>query len=223
MKIEDPSIIAEYLERYPVHEMFSVPVKELLEVHRIAKGGYLFRAGQMRRRLCFLVEGRAKTTVTQRNGFVSIMAYLGPGTIMGDMELVGAITKSYMVQAIEDSVVIELPLETCMSRVLKDPKFLLAIGRTLGDKLHQNDERFAKMQAYPLENRLAELLLQTQASGWFQENLTETAQYLGVGYRHLLRVLSGFCAKGYLNKGQKGYFLKAPDALRALAEEMEDA
>ena len=204
-----PSIEAEiYLQRFPIEKLFSISVRDKLIVHKILRGAYLFREDEARNRLYFIVEGRAKTYVMHRNGVESLISFLGPGMIMGDMELVGAQTEMYMVQAVEPCAAIELPIHDFRENVLQDAKFLRILCHEIANKLHKNDMRFTTMQAFPLKPRLAEFILLAQAGGEFSEQLIATAQYLGVSYRHLLRVLSEFCDEGVLKRGRGHYTIQ---------------
>ena len=107
-----------------MEELFSFPVRDALYVHAIESGEYLFRYDDALNRLYFLVEGRSKSYVVHANGSVSLLAFSGPGTIMGDMELVGSITDDYLVQAVAPCIAIALDLRNCREQVLNDAKFL---------------------------------------------------------------------------------------------------
>lgn len=209
------------LERYPVERLFSRPVGEYLSVHRIRRGEYLFRGDADANRLYFLVEGRAKTYILHPNGSESLLAFPGPGTVMGDMELVGARTEPYLVQALTDCVAVTLALALCREQVLSDAAFLLRLCRLLSDKLYAEDARLSAQQAFPLLPKLADFILRTQADGLYAEPLVRTAQYLGASERHLQRLLTDLCGQGCLTRlGRSRYRVTGPDRLRELAGEM---
>lgn len=205
MRINDSAFVQEYLARFPVDRLFSVPVAPYLSVHRIPKDDYLFRADDPANRLYFLTEGRSKTYVVHAGGQEALLSFSGPGTIMGDMELVGAHTDAYMVQAIEDCMAVELALQHCRDAVLQDAVFLLRLCRLMGNKLYKKDGRLSVMQSFPLKLRLAEFILLTQSDGVFREPLTQTAPYLGVSYRHLQRAVAELCDTGVLRRAGRHY------------------
>lgn len=217
MLIRDKDTADKYLDLYPVEEFFSFPARSYLGVHLIPKGEFLFRADEAANRLYFLVEGRAKTYVVHPNGQESLLAFPGPGTIMGDMELVGSKTESYMVQAVESCVAIELMLSRCRSKVLSDAKFLLHLCQLMGDKLYYKDSHLSTVQSFTLRPKLAEFILLTQTDGRFTELLTQTAQYLGVSYRHLQREIAGLCNSGVLARDKRAYVIKDVGALKEFA------
>lgn len=210
-----------YLERYPVERMFSAPVGQYLSVHRIPRGEHLFRGDADANRLYFLVEGRAKTYILHPNGSESLLAFPGPGTVMGDMELVGARTEPYLVQALTDCVAVTLALALCRETVLADPAFLLRLCRLMADKLYAEDGRLSAQQAFPLLPKLADFILRTQAEGLYTEPLVSTAKYLGASERQLQRLLVRLCGEGALARlGRSRYRVEDRDRLRELAGEM---
>lgn len=54
--------------------------------------------------------------------------------------------------------------------------------------------------------------------GLFSELLTETASYVGISYRHTLRVLNQLCVEGMLEKGPSGYRILDSAGLEARIE-----
>jgi hypothetical protein len=62
--------------------------------------------------------------------------------------------------------------------------FLHHLSKYSGDKLLERTDHYTAMQDYELKNRLAKYILQIENNGYFQEKLTETAEYVGVSYRH---------------------------------------
>lgn len=218
--IQDQREAGRYLAKYPVDTLFSTPVRPYLTVHRLDKGEFLFRGDADMNRLYFLVEGRAKTCIIHPNGQESLLAFPGPGTVMGDMELVGARTDAYLVEAVEPCVAIALALGPCRGEVLKDPKFLLCLCRLMADKLYAEDARFSALQAFPLKPKLADFILKTQAEGRYAEPLGRTARHLGVSDRHLQRLLAELCGEGILGREGRGYRVLDGDRLDALAADI---
>ena len=223
MRIKDSAVSERYIDLYPLERMFSFPVRMYLHVHALAKGEYLFRTDDAVNRLYFLVEGRAKSYIIHPNGRESLLAFPGPGTVMGDMELVGSVTESYMVQALEPCIAIELNLRDCREQVLGVAKFLLLLCRLMGNKLYRKDAHLSAVQSFTLKSKLAEFIFMTQSDGVFSEPLTQTAQYLGVSYRHLQRAVAHFCESGILKREEKKYRIVGRAALENLAGDIRSS
>lgn len=51
-----------------------------------------------------------------------------------------------------------------------------------------------------MEVRLARYIHFTRRGDMFEERLTEAAEYLGVSYRHLQRIIARFCDEGILER-----------------------
>lgn len=217
MRIRNAALAAQYLARYPVEELFSFPVRDALYVHAIESGEYLFRYDDALNRLYFLVEGRSKSYVVHANGSVSLLAFSGPGTIMGDMELIGSIADDYLVQAVAPCIAIELDLRNCREQVLNDAKFLRLLARLFGNKLYRKDQHLSASQTLTTKQALAQFILLMQTGGIFSEPLTTTAQYLGVNYRHLQRVIAELCTSGILERLHRAYRICDTAALTAIA------
>lgn len=71
-------------------------------------------------------------------------------------------------------------------------------------------------QSYALSARLAGFILLTQQGGIFREKLNESAEYLGVTYRHFLYVLASFVKEGILVKTEQGYYIKDSERLKTM-------
>lgn len=107
-------------------------------------------------------------------------------------------------------------LEECREEMLNDPVFLRQLCIFSNEKAICVTSTAACNQMYPLKNRLATFLLQSQRQGLYCEPHTQTAAYLGVSYRHLLSVLSDFVKGGLLRKTPAGYAILRPEGLEAL-------
>ncbi len=67
-----------------------------------------------------------------------------------------------------------------------------------------------------MEVRLARYIHFTRRGAMFEERLTEAAEYLGVSYRHLQRIIARFCDEGILERTRGGYRLLKGDYLEDL-------
>lgn len=220
MLITDKKRKKYYLDKYPIENLFGIPVQEHLVVHEIEKDAYFFRHDRSFDRLLFLVEGRAKCYQVHADGTESIFAFMEPGNIIGDMKLVGAITRDYLVQALKPCIVIELRLSECKEQILKDVKFMRLLATLLGNKIYYQDVRLSTTQQLTTKQSLARFVLYDQHDGVFSEALTTTAQYLAVNYRQLQRVIAEFCDSGFLTRANGKYLITDPAALERIVPEL---
>ena len=107
-------------------------------------------------------------------------------------------------------------------KLLGDALFLKHLCQLMGHKLIANRDVFTAGQAYPLKNRLAAYLLLVIPKGApLSQPLTGVARYLGVTYRHLLRVMGDLQKQGLLQKQADGYRISDRPALQKLADEIQ--
>jgi hypothetical protein len=82
--------------------------------------------------------------------------------------------------------------------------------------------KYSHSLAFPLENRLADFILQTADHDVYKEKHVTVCDFLGVSYRHLLYVFAQFCEKGFLKKEGTSYRIKRQDELSRLAEMLKN-
>lgn len=126
------------------------------------------------------------------NGAVTILDFVEGPCFLGEMELLGVQKVTSGVTARTDCAGWMIRLEECREEMLNDPVFLRQLCIFSNEKAIRVTSTAACNQMYPLKNRLATFLLQSQRQGLYCEPHTQTAAYLGVSYRHLLSVLSDF-------------------------------
>ncbi|MFD1901904.1 hypothetical protein GQR36_21220 [Enterococcus termitis] len=100
-----------------------------------------------------------------------------------------------------------LPYHKAKQALLNDNRFLRIIAKYLGKKVLLRVDHFSNNQNYELKHRLAAYMLQTEVAGVYHEKHTETAEFLGVSYRHLMYTLKEFQESGVVEKQDKGYLL----------------
>jgi len=169
---------------------------------------YIVRFDEDIRCLFLLLDGRAKIYLVHENG---------KRALIGELSLIEAEEHSKDVVAINDCTCLAIPLASAKKQLLEDNAFFLDLSKYVGDKLLKRTEHYTAMQDYELKNRLAKYILQIENNGYFQEKLTETAEYVGVSYRHLLYTLNKFREEGLLEKRGRQYFIVSKEALEKLS------
>ena len=133
-----------------------------------------------------------------------------------EMELLGVQEMSSEVTAQTECQGWVIQWEHCREKMLADPVFLRALCVASNEKAVRVTAAAVRNQNYPLKNRLATFLLNTQHQGVYREPHAQAAAYLGVSYRHLLSVLAAFQREGLVEKTPEGYHLRDWAGLRAL-------
>lgn len=181
---------------------------------RYERGEYLCMAGGPLGALMIFVSGRAKVSFTAYNGRSLLLGFYDACGLIGDLEfMIGSQTARMSVQAVTPVFCLAVPLEANGQGLRENPRFLLRAGRAVAEKLSDSNGNCAQIILYPLETRLSAYIAATAEDGCFREKLTETAELLGSGYRHLMRALSSLCDRKILEKRDKGYYIIDREAL----------
>lgn len=182
---------------------------------------YIVRFDKQVEHLFFVIEGRAKIYKIHENGRRSLIQFLGGGDFIGELSLLEVEKQVKDVQAIDRCVCLTLPYQKVKQDLLNDPHFLRILAQYLGEKVLLRVEHFSNNQNYELKHRLAAYMLQTEVEGVYTEKQTETAEYLGVSYRHLMYTLTEFQKNEVVIREGKSYHLNQAK-LKQLAQGLSD-
>lgn len=216
MLFNDPELLKYYIQTWNVQDLFSTPVLGELRLHRFRRGDFIYREGEPLRDLYLLVRGQVKVFRTFNNGKVSVVEFSSAFDVLGEVELVEARGTTIAVQAMRECDCLGLSMAACREELLRDYTFLAFIARRLGERLGSISNHQSLNASYSVEVRLARYIHFTRRGDMFEERLTEAAEYLGVSYRHLQRIIARFCDEGILERTRRGYRLLKGDYLEDL-------
>ena len=193
-------------------------LEDIMYVETYEENESIFPFNEPVSKLHYLIDGKAKTNMIHEDGKRSIVSFLKPKEFIGELSLIGVDDEPKNIEAISECVCLTVPIDLARERLLKDEEFLLMLTQYIGRKLIRRTWYYMKSQNYPLKNRLAAYMLMTEHKGFYSEKHTETAEFLGISYRHLLHTLKQFDEEGLIEKNKKGYVLNM-DALNDLARD----
>lgn len=208
---------AHYLRMYPVAPLFSFDVEKFIQVHEYDRGEWIIQEGQQPDYLFYVIEGKAKIYITHQNGKVSLLSFINQADYIGEMELLHETYYSKGVQTTTKTICFAIPLQSWRDKLLEDVKFLRHLSIQLSEKATMMSMKYSQSLAFPLENRLADFILQTADDDLYKEKHVTVCDFLGVSYRHLLHVFAQFVEKGYLQKERYAYRVINKHALDQLA------
>ena len=212
----------EYMANISIGHLFSFPVEEFMEVHEYQRDEWIIRESMRPDYLFYVIEGKAKIYITHQNGKVSLINFINARDYIGEMELLNDVYYTKGIQASTKTICLALPTYRYRAQLLNDTKFLRELTKFLSTKSTLMSAKYSQSLAFPLENRLADFILQTADGGIYKEKHVTVCDYLGVSYRHLLHVLTQFCDKNLLQKEGRHYQIKHHSALSELAEMMKN-
>jgi len=222
MKIYNKEEKQHYLDTHPITHLFSFPIEEFIEVHEYKRGEWIIREGSRPDFLFYVIEGKSKIYVTHQNGKVSLLNFIHENDYIGEMELLHEVYYTKGIQTSSKTICFAIPFQHCRSQMMEDATFLRELSKFLSSKATKMAAKSSQSFAFPLENRLADFILQTADEELYKEKHVTVCDFLGVSYRHLLHVLSQFCEKGYLQKDGRHYRIVQPNQLEELAEKLRN-
>ncbi len=171
--------------------------------------------------LYLIIEGKAKVTMVHEDGKRSIVRFLTPMELIGELSLIEVDDQPKDIEAVSNCTCLAVPITMAKKILLKDCEFLLKLNQYIGGKLLERTWFQMKFQNYELKNRLAAYMLMSEHNGLYTEKHTETAEYLNVSYRHLLHTIKLFLDDETIKKTPQGYALNI-DALDELSMDILD-
>lgn len=185
------------------------------------RGEFLCRQGCPMEELLFVVEGRVKVCAVTPADKTLLFCYNGPGTLVGEVELMTGEAVTTSLQADGTVRCVALPMKKYAASLRGNIRFMNRVAHMLAQIVARNAVNDTFNILAPLEARLRAYIAHSQRQGVFAGRLTETAEYLGVSYRHLLRTMNDLCARGILEKTRGGYRILQPLELDREQEEGE--
>ena len=207
----------DYLQRYSIAHLFSFPIEDYIQVYEYKRGEWIIQEGTPPEHLFYVLEGKAKIYMTHQNGKVSLLNFINRFEYIGEMELLNEVYYSKGIQTSTNMICFAIPFHSCRNLLLADAIFLRHLSIFLSTKASYMAAKYSQSLAFPLENRLADFILQTADDDLYKEKHITVCDFLGVSYRHLLHVFSQFCDKNFLQKDRNSYKIIDKPALTELA------
>jgi CRP/FNR family transcriptional regulator, cyclic AMP receptor protein len=127
---------------------------------RLAADEVLFLAGDAGDGCYRVEEGLLKVTMVSRSGAERILAFLGPGAIVGELSIIDGLPRSASVVAVRESelrFISRAVFDDCANR---HPEVYKSLVTVLASRLRETDEAIAAESFLPLKGRVASTLLE---------------------------------------------------------------
>nr|WP_084667413.1 cyclic nucleotide-binding domain-containing protein [Bacillus proteolyticus] len=209
MKVENRSeLIIQYLKAYNMLEIFSGISTDYFQVNHFEKGKLICNIDDEMDRLYFVVKGKVKVYTITPEGKKLILRFINPLAVVGDIELIQKSKTHNVVEACSGVVAISISNTVIRNKLLHDPIFMNFLFENIANTLKISTRFTALNLLYPVEVRVASYLLSisTDSNGnMYKEDLDSTsvssiADFIGVSYRHVIRVLQKFYKEKLIEK-----------------------
>ena len=186
------------------------------------KGKILYMPEDTSEVLFLLKQGRVQLYRISPDGKKLVIATIGPGTVFGEMALIGQGMHNTFAEAIENCVLCVMSREDVERLLITKPKVALRIFEVLGRRLKEAEARLEEIAFKGIPARLASLLLALSAeqgsdtiTGLTHQDL---AEQVGTYRETTTQTLNHFKAEGLIEIGRKRITIVDRAGLERIAE-----
>ena len=172
--------------------------------------------------LFILKEGKVQLYRISPDGRKLITNTLGPGTIFGEMTLIGQGMYDSFAEAVEECSVCKMDRSDLERLLLDKPVVALRILEVLGRRLLEIEMRLEDIAFKTVAGRMASLLLRLmKEQGATIQGLTHQnlADDIGTHRETATQTLTKFRTQGLLETGRKRIEIRDPEGLQLIANE----
>ncbi len=217
-------MIRHYLEMYRMTDVFSDDLISHMVLSTFNRGESIAQLNEPLANFYLLVDGKLKIYTLQENGKKILIRFYRPMSVIGDLEYVSDYPVKAVVEALETSTLISIPMDILRNHTLECTKFLRFVIANLSQKLFTWSNMSGLNLVYPLENRVASYLVsisEVSAQSRLDEirvtSLEEMADLLCSSYRHLHRILESFESQGIISRHRSNIRILDFEKLKSLS------
>ncbi|HDR8184531.1 TPA: cyclic nucleotide-binding domain-containing protein [Bacillus thuringiensis] len=226
--MEDRSgLITHYLKTNKTLEFFSGIDTAYFQVNHFEKGELICNIEDELNRLYFVIKGKVKVYTITPEGKKLILRFINPLAIVGDIELIQNSKAHNAVEACSDVVVMSISHTVIRNKLIQDPIFMKFLLENIANTLKISTRFTALNLLYPVEVRVASYLLSISTDSYgnmYKEDLDATsvssiADFIGVSYRHVIRVLQKFYNEKLIEKSNGIIVIKDLSRMKEVAKD----
>ncbi|HML07857.1 MAG TPA: Crp/Fnr family transcriptional regulator [Xanthobacteraceae bacterium] len=196
---------------------------------RVAADAVLFVAGDAGDGCYRIDEGLLKVTMVSRSGTERILAFLGPGAIVGELSMIDGLPRSTSVVAVRDAVLSFLSRAAFDAFARQHPEIYKSLVRLLATRLRETDAVVAAGSFLPLRGRVAATLLEL-ADNFGQDvgsgrivirqkiGQSDLAAMAGIARENVSRILNDWKRRKLVSRLSGYYCLESKAQLQQEAE-----
>lgn len=190
-------------------------------ITNVLRGRVFYQPEDVSEVLFLIKRGRVQLYRISPEGKKLVIATLGPGTIFGEMALLGQQMHNAFAEALDDCLILVMSRADLERLILNKPSVGLRMLEITGRRLNDAEARLEDMAFKGIPARLASLLLRLAAErgshdivGLTHQDLAET---IGTYRETATQVLNDLKAQGLIEIGRKRIGLLDPERLAEIA------
>jgi CRP/FNR family transcriptional regulator, cyclic AMP receptor protein len=199
---------------------------------RLKSGEFLYHMGEAARSVYLMRSGLIKTSLISPGGHELTLRLHKIGDILGELCLCTGERREQAV-ALEESNVVEIPLELLLARLRRDPVASLEFAKAASARLLETYQRLESLSTEPAMGRLTRTLLdlasdlgQPAAHGIeIRHHITqeELGRLISARREVVSSLLNELRKSGFISYTRRGYIVVHRDALQDLLESINQA
>jgi CRP/FNR family transcriptional regulator, cyclic AMP receptor protein len=200
---------------------------------RLKSGEFLYHMGEPAKSVYLMRSGLIKTSLVTPGGHQLTLRIHKTGDILGELCLCAGERREQAV-ALEESDVVEIPLDLLLARLRRDPSAALEFARAASARLLDSYQRLESLSAEPAMGRLTRTLLdlaldlgEPAAHGEIEIRHHITQEELGRLISARREVVSSLLNElrktGLISYTRRGFIVVRRDALQSLLESITQA
>jgi len=135
-------------------------VEKHCRLRRFPRGAPIYLPADYADGVLVLAEGRVKIGGFTEDGKQTILAFIEPGELFGELALVGAEEREEYAEAVEKSVVVLIPRQTMDALIASSPPLALGVTKLIGLRRQKIERRLKSLLFKSNRERLVHLLIE---------------------------------------------------------------
>jgi CRP/FNR family transcriptional regulator, nitrogen oxide reductase regulator len=192
----------------------------LIREHRFPAGQTVFWEGDDSGNFYFIAEGRIKVSKLASTGKEIVLAYFGPGEMVGEVAVFENKPYPASAQSIESTRLLGIQKAAFMDFLTRHPRTAIRIIAVLSGRLRDAQSRLRDLAGERVEQRLARILLMLSAKIGLVLPFTrqEISDMAGTTTETTIRILSQWKERGIVSSVRGKITIKDETKLKLLAE-----
>jgi CRP-like cAMP-binding protein len=197
-------------------------LERITTITSMPRGRVFYQPEDVSEVLFLLKDGRVQLYRISPEGKKLVIATLGPGTLFGEMALLGQQMHNAFAEALDDCLILVMSRADLERLILSRPTVGLRMLETTGKRLRDAEARLEDMAFKGIPARLASLLLRladdrgaNEITGLTHQDLAET---IGTYRETATQVLNDMKAQGLIEIGRKRIRILDAERLRQIAQ-----
>ena len=157
-----------YLKRCPLFAQLTADECRRLEARSRARafprGSVVYFPDEPGQSVLLLTEGRVKIRTVTPDGRETILVFVEPGELFGELALVDPAPRDEYAEAVQDSRLLAIPREELLGLIARRPDVALSVTKLLGLRLRRVENRLKNLLFRNTRERLVALLLELLGS-----------------------------------------------------------